>query len=160
MITDLGGSDKIMMLIVNILFHQLSKKTNEKIILDIQRKDMQEPFSIRKLYNHLVKVQAYRNIFYFRVTRDLEYEKSLWMKILLKIFTKKYPLIQSIELGILTELGGGFYLPHRYCVVSAKSIGDNVTIMQGVTIGKDQKGKKPSIGNNVKIFPNAVVVGG
>ena len=38
------------------------------------------------------------------------------------------------------------------------TVGKNVTLHQGVTLG-DKAGGRPTIGDNVMIYPNAVVIG-
>ena len=43
-------------------------------------------------------------------------------------------------------------------IVLADSIGDNLDVYQNVTVGYGREGK-PAIGNNVKIYSGAVVVG-
>lgn len=55
----------------------------------------------------------------------------------------------------------GLVLPHPYGVVinSNSVIGANCTVYQNVTIGSDKKGNVPMIGNNVIIFPGAVLIG-
>lgn len=64
-----------------------------------------------------------------------------------------------------TEIGEGLYLGHWGTLVinpNAK-IGKNCNIAQGVTIGQQNRGKNagyPTIGNQVWIGPNAVIVGG
>jgi serine O-acetyltransferase len=40
------------------------------------------------------------------------------------------------------------------------TIGRDATIYHGVTIGASRAGKYPKIGNNVTIYPNAMIVGG
>jgi serine O-acetyltransferase len=58
-------------------------------------------------------------------------------------------------------LPAGLVLPHPYGVVinSNSLIGANCTIYQNVTIGSDKHGNVPVIGNNVTIFPGAVLIG-
>ena len=61
-------------------------------------------------------------------------------------------------------IGKGLYIGHigRVIISSYGSIGDNVNIAVGVTIGQTQRGDKkgfPTIGNCVWIGINAVVVG-
>lgn len=63
-----------------------------------------------------------------------------------------------------TQIGEGFYLGHwGTLVINPKTkIGKNCNIAQGVTIGQANRGKNegfPTIGNEVWIGPNAVVVG-
>lgn len=55
-------------------------------------------------------------------------------------------------------------LPHPYAIVITgnATIGRNVTVFQGVTIGSKRSGRRagaPVIEDDVCIFPNAVVVG-
>jgi serine O-acetyltransferase len=86
----------------------------------------------------------------------------------------------GIELPRETDIGAGFYITHFGGIIisPAAKIGKNFTISQGVTIGVSGQGEKRgvpvigdnvyiatgakvfgkiSIGNNVKIGPNAVV---
>lgn len=64
-----------------------------------------------------------------------------------------------------TQIGEGLYLGHWGTLVinpNAK-IGKNCNIAQGVTIGQQNRGKNagfPTIGDEVWIGPNAVIVGG
>lgn len=55
--------------------------------------------------------------------------------------------------GLLIVHGDGVYL-------NCKTIGDNFTVYQGVTLGKGSDGGIPIIGNNVTVYPNSVVCGG
>ena len=60
--------------------------------------------------------------------------------------------------------GGGIRIVHHGSIVVTKGakIGRNLTLHQGVTIGKSFGGKKygyPTIGDNVIIYPNSVIVG-
>lgn len=70
----------------------------------------------------------------------------------------------GIQLTAGTEMGGGIKIVHHGNIVITKGaiIGKNLTLHQGVTIGKNFGGKRygyPTIGDNVIIFPNSVVVG-
>ena len=61
-------------------------------------------------------------------------------------------------------IGGGLVIghPHNIVINSKVIIGCNVTVQNGVTIGKDFRGKRcgaPVIGNNVYIGANATIVG-
>ncbi len=64
-----------------------------------------------------------------------------------------------------TQIGEGLYLGHwGALVINPKAIiGKNCNIAQGVTIGQQNRGKNegfPTIGDEVWIGPNAVIVGG
>lgn len=63
-----------------------------------------------------------------------------------------------------TNFGPGMVIghPHNISINSNAIIGKNLTIQNGVTIGKDFRGKRcgtPQIGDNVYIGPNATIVG-
>jgi serine O-acetyltransferase len=58
------------------------------------------------------------------------------------------------------KIGPGFVPFHAFStVVSAKEIGNNFTVFQGVTIGHKGPGKCPIIGNNVTVYANACIIG-
>lgn len=76
-----------------------------------------------------------------------------------------FRLNDNIEIHT-NDIGPGFVLLHKFgAVVRAKSIGKNVVVLQGVTIGEggDRNSKDnqniPTIGNNVTIGANAIVIG-
>lgn len=57
------------------------------------------------------------------------------------------------------KIGKGMQCCHPYCTgVNAKSIGDNFSVFQRVSLGAS-KGGRPVIGNNVEVYTNAVVIG-
>ena len=64
----------------------------------------------------------------------------------------------GIHANANTEIGGGLRVVHGPCNLNAARIGRNFTVYSGVTIGK-HRGAIPTIGDNVSIYPNAVVVG-
>jgi serine O-acetyltransferase len=71
-----------------------------------------------------------------------------------------------ITIGRNSRYGEGLFFPHPQNIVIGEGvvIGYNVTIYQNVTLGakRDKSGemKYPVLGNNVVIFPGAIVVGG
>ena len=74
---------------------------------------------------------------------------------------------QNVEFVRGTEVGPGLKINHNIgCVIWAKSIGSNCSISQGVTIGEgggtalSNRGRIPTIGDNVVIATNAIVIGG
>lgn len=109
---------------------------------------------------------TYPNIAFTKSLRLAKYYKDknkikyLWYKILHRRMTTKY----GFQIPIETEIGRGFYLGHHGSVVInvSSKIGNNVNIGQCVTIGQTNRGPKqgcPTIGNNVFVGPNSVVVG-
>ncbi len=76
-------------------------------------------------------------------------------------------LLFGIEIGLQCEIGGGLFIPHPVgTVIGANKIGQNVTILQGVTIGAKEidigyhPENRPNIGDNVTIGAGAKVLGG
>lgn len=152
-----------MIFVLWVLLKSVSKRTCSLIKMDAMH--LQDGiFSIKILYEKLKHLVPFRSIFVWRVNNDILYcdsrIKRVWIKVWRVCFEILCPPQKTIEIGVEDgNLGGDFCLTHRYCVINAKSIGEHVSILQGVTIGKDKTGK-PSIGNHVIIYPNAVVVGG
>ncbi len=77
-----------------------------------------------------------------------------------------YPMLRHFEFkyGIHANpnirIGGGLLIVHGGGVhLNCSSIGRNLTIYHGVTLG-DQDGKLPIVGDDVTVYPNSVVVGG
>lgn len=75
-------------------------------------------------------------------------------------------VIFGIETSPLVKIGGGLFLPHTVgTVIGAERIGDNCTIMQGVTLGANEPdmgftpSMRPIIGNGVFIGAGAKVIG-
>lgn len=88
----------------------------------------------------------------------------------LKLIAKAMSLLNffffGIEIGIRCEIGKGLFFPHTHgTVIGAWSIGENITIYQGVTIGAREldfsylKTSRPIIGNDVVIATGAVILG-
>ena len=61
-----------------------------------------------------------------------------------------------------SKVGQGLVMQHGHSSrINAESIGRNCQIWHNVTIGKDKPGgERPIIGNDVKIFTGAIVLGG
>jgi serine O-acetyltransferase len=73
----------------------------------------------------------------------------------------------GIEIAPRCPIGKGLFLPHTQgTVIGAWSIGDNVTIFQGVTLGAKeldfsyQESSRPTVGSGVTIGAGAKVIGG
>lgn len=128
----------------------------DKIVKDLERYLPDMPYTqtnIRMLNYCLLTCKPFRNIFYFRIR-----EKKL-LKTICRIFLKPVPTIEIIG----GEIEGGLRVDHNYCVVRPFSAGKNLTIRNGVTIGKGQeRGQRiqPVLGDNVDIYANAVIFGG
>lgn len=88
----------------------------------------------------------FRGVFYHRLGK---------LKYLCKFFA---PCAHDFILGTM-PIGSGFNAAHSFStVVNAKSVGKNCTVFQDVTVGYSKDGC-PTIGDNVTIYANSVVVG-
>lgn len=95
-------------------------------------------------------LREYRSLFFFRCG-----EVSNIIKPLIPC-TKELHFITKKE-----DVAEGLVLQHGYStIIFAESIGTNCQIWHNVTIGRaHDKGRRPRIGNNVKICTGAVVIG-
>ena len=106
------------------------------------------------LINH-----GYRFLVYFRLVQS----GSLILKVFripLYLTKKKY----GIEISLSAKIGSGLNLQHPFNItLNSKCIlGNNVTIYKNATIGSEMRGERkgvPTIGNNVYIGLNSVIVG-
>ena len=140
------------------LYTKCSDSTKNAIQKDTIHKS-EKSFSKNLLKSRMDDFPQFRNVYVWRIEHDTNtyVTKKLWLKIL----NKTYPLQSTVEIYVRSgQVGENFWLPHRYCVINAERIGKNVSILQGVTIGDDHKGQRPVIGDNVVIYPNAVIAGG
>lgn len=81
-----------------------------------------------------------------------------------RMVLRKHQIKYGFQIYPETEIGEGLYLGHwGALVINPKAkIGRNCNIAQGVTIAQANRGKNegaPTIGNEVWIGPNAVIVG-
>ena len=99
----------------------------------------------------MVYYPEFRNVFYYRIKKS-----NFIVSKLLQIFY--FPLS---TLYINTScIGPGLYIQHGFStIISAKTIGENCSIFQQVTIGYNGD-YNPIIEDNVVITAGAVVVGG
>lgn len=82
-----------------------------------------------------------------------------------RLMLRRYQIRYGFQISAKTEIGGGLYLGHWGTVVvnSKAKIGKNCNLAHGVTIGQTNRGDKqgvPTIGDNVWIGTNSVIVGG
>lgn len=86
--------------------------------------------------------------------------------IVAKLFSMTNVAVFGIEVSPKVQIGGGLFLPHTVgTVLGAERIGDNVTILQGVTLGTAEPDNgftvslRPLISNHVVIGAGAKVIG-
>lgn len=96
----------------------------------------------------LVFEKPFRNLFYWRIGK---------LKYLLWYWLWPHP---CFTIATHMKVGKGFNCVHPFStIVNAEGIGDNFTVRNTVTIGNNKSGERPTIGNNVCINANSVVVG-
>lgn len=109
----------------------------------------------------------YGVLFWFRISRYLYLKQNLIAKILFIPSLVVYRILQhwtGVQIPVRVDILGGAKLSHfsNIVIVGESVIGKNLTIMQGVTIGRGFSKKNygcPVIGDNVIIFAGAKVFG-
>ncbi|MGF7075521.1 serine O-acetyltransferase [Mucilaginibacter sp. R-33] len=101
---------------------------------------------ISAFLHFLIYKPEFRNLFYYRMGNASRVIKFLCPQMnTLYINTKK--------------IGKGLFIAHGFsCIISAESIGENFWVLQQVTVGSAHGGD-PVIGNNVRVFAGAKVIG-
>jgi serine O-acetyltransferase len=101
------------------------------------------------------------------VLRLSEFFHERRLVVLSKLFSMFNVVIFGLEVSPKVPIGGGLFLPHTVgTVLGAARIGDNCTIMQGVTLGASDTdlgftaSQRPVIGSHVLIGAGAKVIGG
>ena len=89
-----------------------------------------------------------------------EHPLGIWYRIRLNSLSLK----TGIQIPTETKIGKGLFIAHFGTIIinPAVSMGDNINIAPGVVIGKANRGEKkgfPTIGNDVWIGANSVIVG-
>lgn len=104
-----------------------------------------------------------RFIYFFRKSQQTTSKSpvGVFYRILLRHFQIKY----GFQISAKTQIGEGLYLGHWGTIVvnPGAKIGRNCNLAHGVTIGQTNRGDKkgvPTIGDNVWIGTNSVIVGG
>jgi serine O-acetyltransferase len=101
------------------------------------------------------------NIRYMYLHRKYENRPNLLTKYMLYTLGRKY----GLEISCDAHIGSGLYLGHPYNITVAEgtTIGKNVNLHKGCTIGRENRGSHagvPTIGDRVYVGIGAVIVGG
>lgn len=98
--------------------------------------------------------------------RLAELSERSGMGALAKLFSMLNVAVFGIEVSPKVEIGGGLFLPHTVgTVIGAERVGNDCTIMQGVTLGSAEPDMgfvsttRPVIGHGVLIGAGAKVIG-
>lgn len=129
------------------IFLSCDKSIQTDILLDAE-KIVKNKNKIKKLCIALLN-EPFRNIFYYRTKSSHRVLNHISQLIL--------PPIKSVEIcgGVF---GGGLQIVHNHCIIHANVVGNNLKVGPGAIIGKNNDGW-PTIGDNVYVAANAVVVG-
>jgi serine O-acetyltransferase len=103
--------------------------------------------------------------FIYVLRKSQQYKNTSILKMVWKFILRHYQIKYGFQIYPETKIGEGFYLGHWGSLVINPNavIGKNCNIAQGVTIGQQNRGKNtgfPTIGDEVWIGTNAVIVGG
>ena len=103
----------------------------------------------------LLYYKPFRNVFYYRT------EKNHILRVFCRILL---PPVEAVEI-IGGEIGPGLRVDHNFCVIRPYKAGKNLTVRNGVTIGKGKAKEEdgpvqPVLGDDVDIYANAVIFGG
>lgn len=103
-------------------------------------------------------------IVYFKRRCEQYREKNKILFLFYRFFYERCINKYGVDIGAKAYIGPGFIVRHvgSIAINSNVSIGKDVEILQGVTIGYERRGKRkgnPTIGNRVWIGANAVIVG-
>jgi serine O-acetyltransferase len=95
--------------------------------------------------------------------QELVYKIPILGKIIRKFIWYFGSMISSSEINLGAVIGAGIYMPHPTGIVirSECIIGRNVTILQGVTIGRGESAEisQTTIGDGCKIYAGAKIIG-
>jgi serine O-acetyltransferase len=116
----------------------------------------------RMFFKHYYISPGFRFCFFLRICQKLKKSNKL-VYVFFRLVLRHYSFKYGYDIPVDTQIGYGFYIGHFGGVVisSRARIGNNCNISQGITIGYSPGNNKgyPTIGDNVYIGPNAVVIG-
>jgi serine O-acetyltransferase len=113
------------------------------------------------------RVKAFRFTFWLRAAAHFHSRHGVPARIayvVCRLLLDHYSLIYGYQIHDKTQIGPGLYLAHFGSVVinPAATIGRNVNVAVGVTIGQTNRGLRagvPTLGDRVWVGTNAIVVG-
>ncbi|NME72226.1 serine O-acetyltransferase [Flammeovirga aprica] len=108
---------------------------------------------------------SYRLLLNYRISKKLYDSKFIIFKLVAFYLKNQLYLKRSCQISLNATLEEGVFFPHPINIVIGDNtiVGKNTTIWQGVTLGSHghnaQKKSYPIIGENVKIFAGAKIIG-
>lgn len=115
-------------------------------------------FSFISIFIAFFVYKGFRAVLFYRILHYSHINKKKYLYYLTKIFDL---LLNPIEISSRADIGPGFYIPHPQCIViGGGTIGCNVSIFHGVTIGlKKELNEYPVIGDNVQLGAGSKILG-
>ncbi len=118
----------------------------------------------REFFRRFLRVPGFRFTVILRCTQAFRRERARFRWFVFKVLLHHYCTKYGVEISERTEIGPGFYIGHLGGVIinSLASIGANVNIAHGVTVGQTNRGANkgvPRIGDRVWLGAHAIVVG-
>lgn len=133
------------------IFFYIKSKNKSLIDQDILRWSNAKKINgsqVKLLLHFLTNSSDFRTIFYFRLETIVTHILNIYC-----------PKEKYFKIDITTKLKGGLLTGHPYStILNANEIGENCYVNHLVTIG-EEKGKRPTIGNNVSIYTGAIIIG-
>lgn len=136
--------------------YEIYVKNDATIIKDIQNnivvRQIKDKVSIRKNFSHLLlHYPEFAFVFFKRINNNISFLSWFYNSnsMYCKIFSD-------------TQLEGGVVCFHPFAtVINAKKIGENFVFRNSTTVGNknNDNNLRPTIGNNVEVGANAIIIG-
>ena len=118
--------------------------------LDLPLPDSYTPSELTAVLAH----RPFRSIFYHRL-RSTGPAKRLLAAVLAVLYRGEPALFINCE-----DIGPGLMLMHGFAtIITAQKLGSDCQVSQQVTIGYDDRGAPPTLGDRVRVGANAVILG-
>lgn len=113
---------------------------------------------------NILEVLIYQGVWAIYIHRVAHFLYTLHVPFIPRLISQISRFLTGIEIHPGARIGKGIFIDHGAGVVIGETavIGDNVTIYQGVTLGgtgKEHGKRHPTIGNDVIIGAEAIVLG-
>lgn len=126
--------------------------------------DIKAVFSRDPAAKNIFEVLIYQGVWAIYIHRIAHFLYQINIPFIPRLISQISRFLTGIEIHPGAKIGEGIFIDHGAGVVIGETaiIGDNVTIFQGVTLGgtgKDHGKRHPTIGDNVIIGAEAIILG-
>ncbi len=126
--------------------------------------DIKAVFERDPAATNIFEVLIYPGVWAIYLHRAAHFLYSIKVPFIPRLMNHIARLLTGIDIHPGAKIGKGFFIDHGMGVVIGETaeIGENVTIYQGVTLGgtgKEHGKRHPTIGNNVVVGAEAIVLG-